>query len=169
MVLGSLILSIPAVQTKMAKYATKSLNDEFGTNISIDRLSLSLFNLNTGIKGIYIEDYQKDTLAYIEKLTTSILNIRNVANGKMEFGDIDVDGLFFNLKTYKGERDTNLDIFVAKLDDGKPRAPGTPPFFMSSDEINISEGKFKLVDENLESQEILYFTDMAVLAKDFQV
>ncbi len=169
MVLGSLILSIPAVQTKMAKYATKSLNEEFGTNISIDRLGLSLFNLNTGIKGIYIEDYQKDTLAYIEKLTTSILNIRNIANGKMEFGDIDVDGLFFNLKTYKGERDTNLDVFVAKLDDGQPRAPGTPPFFMSSDEIEISDGRFKLIDENSESQEILSFTNLEVLAKDFQI
>ncbi len=169
MVLGSLILSIPAVQTKMAKYATKTLNEEFGTNISIDRLGLSLFNLNTGIKGIYIEDYQKDTLAYIEKLTTSILNIRNMANGKMEFGDIDVDGLFFNLKTYKGERDTNLDVFVAKLDDGQPRTPGTPPFFMSSDEIEISDGRFKLIDENSESQEILSFTDLEVLAKDFQI
>ncbi len=169
MVLGSLILSIPAVQTKMAKYATKTLNEEFGTNISIDRLGLSLFNLNTGIKGIYIEDYQKDTLAYIEKLTTSILNIRNMANGKMEFGDIDVDGLFFNLKTYKGERDTNLDVFVAKLDDGQPRAPGTPPFFMSSDEIEISDGRFKLIDENSESQEILSFTDLEVSAKDFQI
>ncbi|TXN36315.1 translocation/assembly module TamB [Flagellimonas hymeniacidonis] len=169
MVLGSLILSIPAVQTKMAKYATKSLNEEFGTNISIDRLSLSLFNLNTGLKGIYVEDYQKDTLAYIEKLTTSILNIRNMANGKMEFGDIDVDGLFFNLKTYKGERDTNLDVFVAKLDDGQPRAPGTPPFFMSSDEIEISDGRFKLIDENSESQEILSFTNIEVLAKDFQI
>lgn len=169
MVLGSLILSIPTVQTKMAKYATKSINEEFGTNISIDRLSLSLFNLNTGIKGIYVEDYKKDTLAYIQKLSTSILNLRNMANGTLEFGDIDVDGLFFNLKTYKGERDTNLDVFVAKLDDGQPRAPGTPPFFMSSDEIQVSEGRFTLTDENLEIQETLNFSDLDVLAKDFQI
>ncbi|SNY99596.1 translocation/assembly module TamB domain-containing protein [Flagellimonas pacifica] len=169
MVLGSLILSIPAVQTKMAKYATESLNEEFGTNINIDRLGLSLFNLNTGIKGIYVEDYKKDTLFYIQKLSTSILNIRNMMNGKMEFGDIDVDGLFMNLKTYEGERNTNLDVFVDKLDDGKPRAPGTPPFFMSSDEIQISRGRFKLIDENLENHETLNFTDLEVLAKDFQI
>ncbi|WP_420600883.1 translocation/assembly module TamB domain-containing protein [Flagellimonas sp.] len=169
MVLGSLILSLPVVQTKMAKYATKSLNEEFGTNINIDRLGLSLFNLNTGIKGIYVEDYKKDTLFYIQKLSTSILNIRNMMNGKMEFGDIDVDGLFMNLKTYEGERDTNLDVFVAKLDDGKPRAPGTPPFFMSSDEIQILKGRFRLSDENLETEETLNFTDMEVLAKEFQI
>lgn len=169
MVLGSLILSIPAVQTRMAKYATETINEEFGTNIFIDRLSLSLFNLNTGIKGIYVEDYKKDTLAYIQKLSTSILNLRNMANGEMKFGDIEVDGLFFNLKTYKGERDTNLDVFVDKLDDGKPRAPGTPPFFMSSDEIQISEGRFKLSDENDEVEEILNFTDLSILATDFQI
>ncbi|WP_420322271.1 translocation/assembly module TamB domain-containing protein [Flagellimonas sp.] len=169
MVLGSIILSLPAVQTKMAKYATESLNEEFGTNINIDRLGLSLFNLNTGIKGIYVEDYKKDTLVYIRKLSTSILNIRNMMNGKMEFGDIDVEGLFFNLKTYEGERDTNLDVFVDKLDDGKPRAPGTPPFFMSSDEIQISEGRFRLSDENLETEETLNFTNMNVLATDFQI
>ncbi|MEO9510688.1 MAG: translocation/assembly module TamB domain-containing protein [Flavobacteriaceae bacterium] len=169
MVLGSLILSIPAVQTKMARYATKSINEEFGTNIFIDRLSLSLFNLNTGLKGIYIEDYKKDTLAYIQKLSTSILNLRNMTNGEMEFGDIEVDGLFFNLKTYKGERDTNLDVFVDKLDDGKPRAPGTPPFFMSSEEIQISDGRFVLTDENQEIAEILSFSDLEVLATDFQI
>ncbi|KQC29364.1 translocation/assembly module TamB domain-containing protein [Flagellimonas eckloniae] len=169
MVLGSLILSIPAVQTRMAKYATKTINEEFGTNIFIDRLSLSLFNLNTGIKGIYVEDYKKDTLAYIQKLSTSILNLRNMANGEMKFGDIEIDGLFFNLKTYEGERDTNLDIFVDKLDDGKPRAPGTLPFFMSSDEIQISEGRFKLSDENDEAEEILNFTDLSILATDFQI
>ncbi|TAI48540.1 translocation/assembly module TamB [Flagellimonas allohymeniacidonis] len=169
MVLGSLILSIPAVQTRMAKYATDTLNAEFGTNISIDRLSLSLFSLNTGLKGIYVEDYKQDTLIYIQKLSTSILNLRNMANGKMEFGEIDLDGLFMNLKTYQGERDTNLDVFVAKLDDGQPRAPGTPPFFMSSEEIEISDGRFKLIDENLESEETLNFTNLRVLADDFQI
>ena len=169
MVLGSLILSIPAVQTRLAKYATESLNKEFGTNISIDRVSLSLFNLNTGLKGIYVEDYKKDTLVYIHKLTTSILNLRNMSNGKMEFGDIEVDGLFFNLKTYAGETDTNLDVFVAKLDDGQPRAPGTPPFFMSSDAIQIYDGRFKLTDENLEKPETLNFTNLEVITKDFQI
>ncbi len=147
----------------------ESVNNEFGTNIQIDQVSLSLFNLNAGIKGIYVEDYKKDTLAYINKLTTSILNIRNMANGKLEFGDIEIDGLFFNLKTYEGESDTNLDVFVAKLDDGKPRAPGTPPFFMSSDGIEINEGRFMLSDENLESAEVLNFTDLKILANDFQI
>lgn len=170
LVLASLVLSMPVVQTRLARYATDSINKEFGTNIQIDRVSLSLFTLNAGIKGIYVEDYKKDTLFYIHKLNTSILNLRNMASGsKMEFGDIEVDGLIFNLKTHEGETDTNLDVFVAKLDDGKPRDPGTPPFFLASDEIQINNGTFRLIDENLESEKILDFTGINVLSQDFQI
>lgn len=167
--LGSVLLSLPVVQTSLAKYATTKLNDEFGTNIKIERLSLSLLTLNTSLKDVYVEDYRNDTLIYMQKLSTSILSIRNMVNGKMEFGDIEVDGLIFNLKTYYGEKDTNLDVFVDKLDDGKPRDPGTPPFFLSSAEILISNGRFRLIDENLENEETFDFRDLDVLAKDFQI
>lgn len=157
------------MQTKIAKKATNSINSEFGTNINIERVQFSPFTLGATIKEIYVEDYQKDTLFYIQKLSTSILSIRNMTNGRLEFGDIDVDGLLFKLKTYEGERDTNLDVFVDKLDDGEPRKPGTPPFFMSSSEINLYESKFLLIDENLENKEVLRFKDLTVNATDFQI
>ena len=103
-VLGSLVLSLPVVQTSLAKKVTDRINEDFGTNISIERVQLSLLSLNTGLKGIYIEDYKKDTLIYVQKLSTSILNLRGMANNKMEFGDIEVNGLYLNLKTYQDER-----------------------------------------------------------------
>lgn len=169
LVISTIVFSLPIVQTKIAKKATTSLNKEFGTNINIDRVQFSPFTLGATIKDIYVEDYQKDTLFYIQKLSTSVLSLRNMVNGRLEFGDVDVDGLFFKLKTYEGQRDTNLDVFVDKLDDGKPRAPGTPPFFMSSSEINLFESRFSLIDENLENQEILQFKNLKVNATDFQI
>ncbi|UJH66987.1 translocation/assembly module TamB domain-containing protein [Allomuricauda sp. SCSIO 65647] len=168
-VLGSLILSLPIVQTRLAKNITDRINTDFGTNINIDRVQLSLLSLNAGLKGIYVEDYNKDTLIYIEKLSTSILNLRNMANNKMEFGDVDINGLYLNLKTYEGKGFTNLDVFVDKLDDGKPRAPGTPPFYLSSSEVNIADSRFKLSDENTEPVEQLHFKRLQVLARDFQI
>ncbi|MEM6893908.1 MAG: translocation/assembly module TamB domain-containing protein [Bacteroidota bacterium] len=167
--LVTIILSLPPVQTALGRYATKSINEEFGTNISIDRLSLNLLTLNTGLKGIYVEDYKNDTLCYIQKLSTSVLSLRNIANNRMEFGEVDIDGLYFNLKTYKGERNTNLDVFVDKLDDGSPKDPNTPSFFMSSDAITIEEGRFLLSDENFEKVETLNFDDIKIKANDFQI
>ncbi len=168
-VLTTVIFSLPVVQTRLAKYATEELNTAFGTNINIERLRFSPFTLSTSIKDIYVEDYRQDTLAHIQKLSTSILNLRKMIQGEMEFGEMDLDGVYLNMKTYKGASVTNLDVFVEKLDDGQPREPGTPPFFMAASEINVTNSRFKLVDENLEQVEVLNFKDLQLKSKDFEI
>lgn len=167
--LGTVIFSIPAVQTQVARYATSSLNKAFGTHISIDKVRLSLFTLRTNIQGVYIEDHQQDTLLYVRSLRTSLLNLKEVAQGKLTFGAMALKGVFFHTKTYRGATQSNLEVFVEQLDDGTPRPPETPPFFMSSSEIHIAEGSFRLTDENLERPEVLNFTDVMLQAKDFQI
>ncbi len=87
----------------------------------------------------------------------------------MEFGGIEVDQLNFKLITYEGETDTNLDVFVAKLDDNKPRDPDTPPFYLSSSDIAIQNSRFRLIDENQEKSETLNFTSLKIDARDFQI
>ena len=169
LVLGSIILSLPYVQTKLAKYATSSINKEYGTNINIDKLRVSLISWDTSLKGVFIQDYKQDTLFYINELTTSILSIRNLIGGSLEFGDIEVDQLNFKLKTYKGETNTNLDVFVEKLDDHKPRDPETPPFYFTSSDISIENSKFRMINENLETAETLDFRDLNLNASDFQI
>ncbi|NNK72751.1 MAG: translocation/assembly module TamB, partial [Flavobacteriaceae bacterium] len=141
-----LLLSIPAVQTSLGKYATKRLNDKFGTNINIARLGLQ-FNGDIELKEIYIEDYKLDTLISINELNTSVLSFKKLYENKFTFGDIDLEGLYLNLKTYRGEANTNLDVFVSKLDDNQPRTePST--FLLSSSDVTISDSKFKITDEN---------------------
>ncbi len=160
---------MPSVQTRFAKYATKELNKEFGTNINIERLRISLITWDTALRDIYVEDYKKDTLFHIQELTTSILSMRNLINGRLEFGGIEVEELNFKLKTYEGERQTNLDVFVEKLDDGKPRDPGKPPFFLSSSDVVVEGSWFRIIDENDERQVTLNFKDLNIMAEDFLI
>ncbi len=168
-VLGTIVLSLPVVQTRFAAYVTDNLNATFGTHISIERLRISLITWDASLHGVYVEDYQKDTLFYIQQLSTSILNLRNLSNGKLEFGDIDMDRLNFKLKTYKDDDRSNLVVFIDKLSDTLPRKPGTPPFYFSTANVNISNSKFKLIDENRETQEQLNFRDLNISAKDFLI
>ena len=128
-----LIFSIPAVQTSLGNYATKRLNEDFGTNINIDKVGLQ-FNGDIELKNIYVEDYKKDTLINIAEFNTSILSFRNLYQGKLIFGDIDIMNLVFNIKTYQGEKDTNLDIFVAKLEGDNP-SKGDGSFLLSSSDL----------------------------------
>ncbi|NNC50568.1 MAG: translocation/assembly module TamB [Flaviramulus sp.] len=162
-----LILSVPAVQTKLGKFATKKLNEEFKTNININRVSLQ-FNSDVEIKEIYIEDYKKDTLISIAELNTSILSFRNIINGNLNFGDIDIENLFFNIKTYEGETDTNLDVFVNKFEDDNPRTEKSS-FLLSSSDVSIYNSVFKLSDENRETTKVLHFEDLNINATDFLI
>ena len=162
-----LILSITAVQTGLGNYATNKLNSSYGTNINIDRVGLQ-FNGDIEIKNIYIEDYKQDTLIGITELNTSILNFRNLYNGKLVFGDIDIYGLIFNIKKHKGESDTNLDVFVAKFDDDNPRKEKSG-FLLSSSDVSIYDGVFKLSDENKEIPKMLELENLNINATNFLI
>ena len=168
-VLGTLILSLPIVQTGFARFAADTINKNFDTQISIDKLRISLISWDTNLKGIYIQDYQKDTLFYVNDLTTSILSVRNLVKGQLEFGDITIDKLDFKLKTYRDTTSTNLEVFINKLDNGRPKDPNRPSFFFSSSDVSIANSTFKLIDENLEDSKILNFNDLNINAKNFEI
>ena len=162
-----LVLSIPAVQTSLGIYATKRLNQEFKTNINIDKVSLQ-FNGDVELKHIYIEDYKKDTLISIAELNTSIISIRNLIKGRLTFGDIDIENLVFNIKTYKDASETNLDVFVHKFEDDNPRKSEST-FLLSSSDVSIYNGTFRLLDENRETTKVVEFTKLNINATNFLI
>ncbi|WP_299366993.1 translocation/assembly module TamB domain-containing protein [Winogradskyella sp.] len=86
----------------------------------------------------------------------------------MNFGDIDIQGLVFNLKTYKGDEDTNLDVFVDKFEDDNPRE-GPSEFLFSSSDVSIEDGTFRLVDENLETPKVFEFTELNINTTNFLI
>ncbi len=145
------------------------LNSDFGTNIAIDRLRVSLISWDTSVRGIYIEDYKQDTLAYIHELSTSILSIQNVMKGNMDFGDVDIEGLDLKMKTYQDTTYTNLDVFIAKFDSGQPRDPKTEPFKLSTDEFVITDSRFRLINENLEYPSVLDLKKLNLKADNFNI
>lgn len=162
-----LILSIPFVQTGIGNYVTKQLNEDLKTNININKVSLQ-FNGDVELKEIFIEDYKKDTLIGIKELNTSIINVRNLINGKLNFGDIDIENLFFNIKTYEGATETNLDVFVNKFEDDNPRKEKSG-FLLSSNDVSIYNSVFKLSDENRETTKVLHFENLNINATNFLI
>ncbi len=162
-----LILSIPVVQTGIGNYVTNWLNEDFGTKINIDKVGLQ-FNGDVQLKNIYIEDYKQDTLISVSEINTSILNFRNLYKGKLVFGDIDIYGLLMNIKRYKDAQDTNLDIFVAKFEDENPRKTKSE-FLLSSSDVSIYDGVFRMSDENSEHVKKLDFSNLNINATNFLI
>jgi hypothetical protein len=120
------------------------------------------------LKEILIRDYKKDTLISVGELNSSIISFKNLYNSKLNFGDIDIQDLVFNLKTYAGETDTNLDVFVAKFDDDNPRV-GPSKFLFSSSDVSIENGIFRLIDENLETPKVFEFSKLNANTTNFLI
>ncbi len=164
-----LIFSLPGVQTRLARKFTNDINQKYGTDIEIGRVGLS-WNMDLSLRDVFIKDHHRDTLFFIEDLNTSILSAKNAIDGKLTFGDIDIEGLTFNLKTYENERDTNLDVFIEQLEqfDTIPQT-GPSSFLMTSSNIDIADSHFRLLDDNKEVSSIVDLEELNGHLEDFTI
>lgn len=156
---------MPYVQTKIAQYFTKSINDDFGTKIAIDGVRVSVFG-GVKFKNVMIRDDHNDTLIFTKILNTNILEGKKILDGDLIFGDIRLEGLVFNLKTYKNEKDTNFDRFLNAFDSGKP---STRKFLLKTNSATITDGHFLLTDENRAIPKDVDFTKLNIKLSDFLI
>lgn len=147
MLLLFILLSLPVVQSKLAKQATNWLNKEYNTNIVVKKVDLSWFG-SLQLKKIEIRDHHKDTLIFVDNLSTSLTNVKKILDNSVDLGEASLDGVHFNMKTYKGEKNDNMSIFIDSFEDGKPRDSLANPFVLKSKNIRLNKLTFKLLDEN---------------------
>ena len=91
-----------------------------------------------------------------------------MVDGKPEFGQISLDNFILNIRTYKGEVDDALTVFVDKFDDGtvsdKPSG-----FILTSTRLKLNKGYVEVVDDNFEDDEPVFFKDIKGSAKNFKI
>jgi hypothetical protein len=165
LILVIIILSIPSVQTSVAKKVTSSLNETYGTDINIERLGLN-WKGEVDVREVYIADHHQDTLIYTQQLQTNIISFSNLIKGDLGFGSIDLDQAKFYLKTYKGEEEPNITQFAKKFDTGQ--SSGTV-FSMFSNDVVITNGTVKIIDENLDTPELFHLTNVNIIADNLQI
>lgn len=146
---------MPFVQTKIGDYVTKELYKKYKVDIRVEQVSLTVFG-GVKLKKVLILDHHKDTLIYANRIKTSIIDFDKLMNVDLIFGDIAADGLYFNMKTYKHEKFSNLDKFVSAFDSGKP--PSKEHFLMTATKVKVTNGHYSLIDENRENPKDVDFT-----------
>lgn len=154
------------MQTKIAKKVTNYLNESYGVNINIDRLGLN-WKAEIDIRGVYIADHHKDTLIYAKELQTSILSIKNLTEGDLDFGPITLTDAKFYMKAYQGEESDNISVFADSFSSEKTES--VKPFLMLANNITLINSKIKYIDENLENSSLFDFENVNIYAEDFRI
>lgn len=167
LLVSGILLSLPFVQTKIGAYVTDMLNEDYGTDIKVEQVAVSVFG-GVKLKSVMIRDHRKDTLIFANRIKTNILDIGKMIDGDLLFGDLRLDGLVFNLKNYKGEKDTNLDKFIALFDDGKP-STSKKKFLLTAKNAYFTNSRFIITDENIKTPRTLDFTKLNASLSNFKI
>jgi hypothetical protein len=161
-----IVLSIPSVQTKIAKRLTTYLNQCYSADINIARMGLN-WKGQIDIRKVYIADHHNDTLIYAEEVQTDFLNFQNILNNSLGLGNTTLTNAKLYFKQYKGEKTDNLSIFADKFDSGEPSSGSV--FTLGTNDLELINGDVKVINENLETQEVLSFSGINIIADDFKL
>ena len=114
-----------------------------------------------------IIDHHKDTLIYANRIKTNILDSSKLLDANLIFGDLALEGLYFNMKTYKNEKYSNLDKFIKAFESDKP--PSKRRFLLTASNLKIYNGRYVLVDQNKENPKFIDFTKFNIDADNFKI
>ncbi len=142
-----------------------TVNKDFGTDIAIDEVAISPFG-GVKFKNVLIRDHHQDTLIYAGRIKTSILDWKKLLDGDLIFSDLHLDEVLFNLKTYKKEKLTNLDVFINAFGEEKP---SKKHFLLIAKDAQITKGHFILTDENRVVPKDVDFTKLNIQLSDFKL
>ena len=156
---------MPVVQTKIANYFTEKINKQYGTNINVEQVAITVFG-SVKLKKVLIKDHHNDTLIYANRIATSILDSKKLLNGTLLFGGLRVDGLLLNIKTYKNEKNNNLNKFITAFDTkNKPKSK----FLMTSSQINLTNSHLLVTDENSKNPKNVDFSKLNSVITNFKI
>lgn len=115
----SLLLDIPAVQNFVVQKAVRMVSNRLETTVAIRRVDISAFS-KIRLQGFYVEDYQRDTLLYVDRLEAFVTGF-GLFGGGINMSRAELQGAKLYLReTPDGEM--NIKQVVARLSDpDKPR------------------------------------------------
>ncbi|MFI5203440.1 MAG: translocation/assembly module TamB domain-containing protein [Flavobacteriales bacterium] len=134
-------------QTWLAGQVASYFESELHTKIHIERVEIDVFK-RLLIRNLYVEDLHGDTLLFTNKLETSIKEL-SLKNDYVKLHHVTVNKPRIKLKTYKGEKDQNLQFLLDYFADDSPKDPDSKPFLIYATSVKLKDGFFSVDDDNV--------------------
>ncbi|WP_188360822.1 translocation/assembly module TamB domain-containing protein [Flavobacterium orientale] len=137
-----ILLQVPAVQNFVKEKAVSYLEEKIQTKVSIDKIEIGLPK-NVIVEGIYLQDQQKDTLLYGEKVLVNI-SLFKLIRSKVEIENIELTGIVSNInRNEKGEFNFDYIINAFATEEPKEESKSTEILL---DKIDLNNIQFSFKD-----------------------
>lgn len=142
---GSLASYNSSFQTTLVRQYVKSLSKKIGNTITVGNVDISLFN-KLIISDLYIEDLHQDTLLYAKRLVVDIQEF-SLEKKRIILDEVDLNGVFFNLKKYKNEEKNNLSFIIDHFTSADTTKSA---WVFAMNDLKLNKTTFNYNDENFE-------------------
>lgn len=105
-----LVVKVPSVQTWLVHRVAAWLSDELKVKVEVAAVDIRLFR-SVGLKGVYIQDQQKDTLLYVPDLQLTVGQF-SYKKQKVTVSSLVLEDARIWVKRYKSPREYNLDFII---------------------------------------------------------
>lgn len=161
-------VQIPAVQTKIAKYAVEELNNTFGTEINVERVKIDFFG-DVNLYGVTAKDDNQLDFIDIKRvqaglsLTGLITNPNRITIKKLKLFEPNVKVI-----TYKNDSISN---FIRLIDRFSTEQKKETSDFRLNGNIEIENAKLLIRNQNLEQskQDWVDAENFNLVAKNFKL
>ena len=165
----TLVLNVESVQNAVVRQASHYASAYLGTDVYVDGIDFDLFS-KVRVRGLYVEDYNQDTLLYVAHATTTIDGLNVVKDGlrlsntkmygakfylrELPSGEMNIRPIIHQLQSGEGKGDfrlyiedidaENLAFCLEKLEHRNPEY-GVDVANMHLDDINLHLTNFAVV------------------------
>ncbi|MEN0004061.1 MAG: translocation/assembly module TamB domain-containing protein [Bacteroidota bacterium] len=147
-------LQIPYVQNWAATRITSTLSKTLETRVELDRISISFFD-KLVLNGLYVEDYNQDTLIYSQELLANInTNPISYFQRGLEIEEINLATTRFFIRRPRGSDQNTLQQVLAKLvadDKEEEKDKEKKPFQLNLDLVRLDDVHF-IQDDDFRGQ-----------------
>lgn len=111
------LINLSSVQTYLAKRATTILSEKLNTKVALQHVRIDLLN-HILLEGLYLEDHQHDTLAYIGKAELRMTDWFFMKSGTPVFHYLGLSNTFIHLYRNKTSNEWNYGFIESAFSSG---------------------------------------------------
>lgn len=165
LVLFSTSLLLPVTQTFLGQRVTANLYSRFGTTLTVDYIRISPFGYAT-LKNVVAIDHKQKTLIRIGFARMNALRLWAVLQGDNNLGSVFLQDVDCNIITYKGDEDSNIDLFFDRFNSKQPKNSNTA-FYVPA--IDLMSADLIIYSENEQESVPLRFTSLNADIENFSI
>ena len=105
-----LLIRLPKVQNFITQKAISYVSEKTKSKIELDHIYIGFFDL-IQIEGLYVEDLQNDTLAYIGELNVDF-DLLSLVGKKINISSVELKNTVANISTKENQADFNFQFII---------------------------------------------------------